>query len=233
MLGSFKKTPKIEFFTNIDMLPEVIPVEHGAKAMPSWWKQTPAATPDTDPRTEPGTVKVCPAFPDLFSAAYIVPLWCDLIFDYNNGEPRARTSAPDLFSVSFHSDGQFLNHAPSSVRASTVAVMKLQSPWYVRTSPGYSVLQLPAFYEFDPRVTVMMGAIRSDVHHEINQQMMVHHRGSFVLERGTPIAMYIPFKREKFAFSVQEITEDFMRVMQKSQLNLMTKFRRGYRHFTE
>ena len=126
MLGSFKKTPKIEFFTNIDMLPEVIPVEHGAKAMPSWWKQTPAAAPNTDPRTEPGTVKVCPAFPDLFSASYIVPLWCDLIFDYNNGEPRARTSAPDLFSVSFHSAGQFLDHAPSSVRTSTVAVMKLQ-----------------------------------------------------------------------------------------------------------
>ncbi|NCF27917.1 MAG: hypothetical protein GWP69_11090 [Gammaproteobacteria bacterium] len=96
MLGSFKKAPKIEFFTNIDMLPEVIPVEHAAKAMPSWWKQT------------------------------IVPLWCDLIFDYNNGEPRARTSAPDLFSVSFHSAGQFLDHAPSSVRTSTVAVMNLQ-----------------------------------------------------------------------------------------------------------
>ena len=79
----------------------------------------------------------------------------------------------------------------------------------------------------------MMGAIRSDVHHEINQQVMVHHRGSFVLERGTPVAMYIPFKREKFAFSVQEITKDFMRVMQESQLNLMTKFRRGYRHFTD
>ncbi len=233
MLGPFKKTPKIEFFTNIDMLPEVVPVEHGAKVMPSWWKQTPAAVPNTDPRTDPGTAKVCPAFPDLYSAAYIVPLWCDLIFDYNNGEPRARTSAPDLFSVSFHSAGQFLNYAPSSVRESTVAVMKLQSPWYVRTSPGYSVLQLPAFYEFDPRVTVMMGVIRSDVHHEINQQVMVHHRGSFVLERGTPIAMYIPFKREKFAFSIQEVTKEFTRIMQKSQLNLMTKFKRGYRHFSD
>ena len=62
MLGSFKKAPKIEFFTNIDMLPEVIPVVHGAKAMPSWWKQTPAAAPNTDLRTEPGTVKVCKDF---------------------------------------------------------------------------------------------------------------------------------------------------------------------------
>ncbi len=233
MFGRSKSDPKIEFFTNIETLPEVVPVVHGARSMPSWWKQTPAAVQNTDPRTEPGTVKVCPAFPDLYSLGYVVPLWCDLIFDYNNGQPRARTSAPDLFSVSFHGDGQFLNHAPESVRASTVAVMKLESPWYCRTSPGYSVLQLPVFYEFDPRVTIMMGAIRTDVHHEINQQVMVHHRGSFVLERGTPIAMYIPFKREQFDFSVKEVTAEFRRIMQKSQLNIMTRFRRGYRHFSD
>jgi len=233
MLGRRKNSPKIEFFTKIETLPEVVPIEHGARVMPSWWKQTPAATSNSDPRMEPGTVKVCPAFPDLYAAAYIVPLWCDLIFDYNDGQPRARTSAPDLFSIGFHSAEQFLTHAPSSVRSSTVAVMKLHSPWYVRTSPGYSVLQLPAFYEFDPRVTVMPGVIRSDVHHEMNQQMMVHHRGSFILERGTPIAMYIPFKREKFDFSVQEVTKEFTRVMQKSQLNIMTKFRRGYRRLSQ
>jgi len=233
MLGRLRKGPKIEFFTNVETLPEVVPIEHGARVMPAWWKQTPAAIPGKDPRIVPGTAKVCPAFPDLYSAAYVVPLWCDVIFDFNNGEPRARTSAPDMFSVSFHGPEQFLNYAPSSIRASTVAVMKLEAPWYVRTSPGYSVLQLPAFYEFDPRVTVMMGVIRSDVHHEINQQVMVHHRGSFVLERGTPIAMYIPFKREKFDFSVKEVTKEFIRVMKKSRLSRITKFRRGYRHLTD
>ena len=233
MFGRSKNDPKIEFFTNIETLPDVVPVVHGARAAPSWWKQTPPAVPNTDPRVVPGTVKVCPAFPDLFTAAYILPLWCDLMFDYNNGQPRARMSAPDLFSVSFHDAGQFVSHAPESVRASTVAVMKLESPWYCRTSPGYSVLQLPAFYEFDPRVTTMMGVVRSDVHHEINQTVMVHHRGSFVLERGTPIAMYIPFKRERFDFSVKEVTAEFRRIMQKNQLNIMTKFRRGYRHFLD
>ena len=232
MFGLAKKAPKIEFFTKVETLPDVVPIEHGARVMPSWWKQTPAAIPNSDPRTGAGTVKVCPAFPDLFSVAYVVPLWCDVMFDYNNGQPRARTSAPDLFSVSFHGPAQFLNHAPQSVRESTVAVMKLESPWYVRTSPGYSVLQLPAFYEFDPRVTVMSGVIRSDMHHEMNQQVMVHQKGSFVIERGTPIAMYVPFKREKFDFSIQEVTKEFTRIMQRSQLQLLTKFRRGYRHFT-
>ena len=43
--------------------------------------------------------------------------------------------------------------------------------------------------------------------------------------------MYIPYKREKFQLSVKEVTEEFRRAMQKSQLNLMTKFRRGYKRY--
>ena len=233
MLERFRKSPKIEFFTTVSTLPEVVPIEPGAKAMPGWWRQTPATMPGFDPRLNTGTAKICPAFPDFFAAGYIVPMWCDVLFDYNHGEPRARTSAPDLFSVSFHPPQQFLDHAPPTARESIVAVMKLHCPWYVRTSPGYSVLQLPVLYEFDRRVTTMMGSIRSDTHHEMNQQLMVHERGSFVLKRGTPIAMYVPYKRERYALEVKEATEEFTRAMQKSQLNIMTKFRRGYRRYAD
>ena len=178
MLDRLKKRPKIEFFTKVESLPEVVPIQHGARVMPSWWKKTPATMPDHDPRLNTGTAKICPAFPDYYSAGFVVPLWCDVIFDYNHGEPRARTSAPDLFSVTFHSPAQFLNYAPDPVRQSTVAVMKLECPWYVRTSPGYSVLQLPLVYEFDPRLTAMSGSIRSDTHHEMNQQHIALPDGS-------------------------------------------------------
>ena len=233
MLQRFGKSPKIEFFTKIDTLPEVVPIQHGARMLPSWWKQLPSTMPNHDPRLDTGTAKICPAFPDFYSSGYVVPLWCDLIFDYNNGNVRARTSAPDLFSVSFHSNDQFLNFAPPHVRETTVVVMKLECPWYVRTSPGYSVLQMPMFYEFDRRFTTMAGSIRSDTHHEMNQQLMVHVKESFVLERGTPISMYIPYKRERFKLDVREATAEFVRAMQKSQLNIMTKFRRGYRRYSD
>lgn len=232
MLGRATKSPKVEFFTKINTLPEVEPVLPGTKAMPTWWKQTPSTIPNKDPRLFTGTAKVCPAFPEFYSSAYIVPLWCDVFFDYNHGEPRARSSAPDLFDVQFHTPEQFMNYAPGSVRQSTVAVLKLVCPWFVRTSPGYSMLQLPVFYEFDPRFTTMMGMIRTDTHHVINQQIMIHERSSFVLERGTPIAMYIPYKREEYQFSVKEVTEEFERDMQKSHLKLSTKFRRGYKRYT-
>jgi hypothetical protein len=237
MLGLFNRAngetevskPKIEFFTEVEALPDVIPVQPGSRMMPDWWKQIPAAAPDSDPRIEAGTVKVCPAFPDFYSVAYVVPAWCDFIFDFNDGNPRARTSAPDLFKLSFHTAGQFLSHAPASVKSSVVTVLKLTSPWCVRTSPGYSVLQLPVFYEFDPRFTVMAGAIRSDVHFHIHQQIMIHSRESFVVERGTPLAMYIPFKRDRFDFSVKEATPELLHAVRKSGLEIETKFRRGYR----
>ena len=220
---------KIEFFTEIEGLPEIVPVQHGPKSMPGWWKQTPAGVPQSDPRIEAGTVKVCPAFPEFYSAGYVLPAWCDFIVDFNDGNPRARTSAPDLFKLSFHTAGQFLNFAPQSARASITTVLKLDSPWFVRTNPGYSVLQLPMFYEFDPRFTVMPGSIRSDVHHHINQQILVHTRDSFIVERGTPLAMYIPFRRERFDFSASEATHEQMHSVKKSGLEIETKFQRGYR----
>jgi hypothetical protein len=224
--------PRIDFFTEYEALPDVVPVEPGSRAMPTWWKNTPAAIPGADPHLHPGTVKVCPAFPDLYGTAYVLKLWCDVVFDYNGGKPRAKTSAPDLFNLSFHGSGQFLAHAPQAAQRSVVAVLKLDSPWYVRTSPGYSVLQLPLFYEFDPRFTLMPGVIRSDVHHFINQQLMIHARESFVLERGTPLAMYIPFRRERFAFSAKEATEELRRAFKKCALEIETKFKRGYRKNT-
>ena len=227
------ENPVVEFFTEVDALPDLVPVQQGSRMMPSWWKQMPPAAPDTDPRIEAGTVKVCPAFPDFYAAAYVVPLWCDFIYDFNNGKPRARTSAPEVFPLSFHGAGQFLNHAPKAARSTVTSVLKLDSPWYLRTSPGYSVLQLPVFYEFDPRFTVMTGVIRSDVHHEIHQQIMVHSTESFVVERGTPLAMYVPFKRERFDFSVKEATQELLRAVKKSQLEIKTKFRRGYRKNTD
>lgn len=237
MLGLFNRAndaagntePKIEFFTEVEALPEVVPVKPGSRMMPNWWKQIPASPADSDPRIDAGTVKVCPAFPEFYAAAYVVPAWCDFIFDFNDGNPRARTSAPDLFKLSFHTAGQFLSHAPAAVKSSVVTVLKLDSPWCVRTSPGYSILQLPVFYEFEPRFTVMAGAIRSDRHHYIHQQIMIHSRESFVVERGTPLAMYIPFKRERFDFSAREATPELVHAVRKSGLEIETKFRRGYR----
>jgi hypothetical protein len=111
-------------------------------------------------------------------------------------------------------------------------VLKLNCPWFVRTDPGYSVLQLPMVYEFEPRFTVMAGAIRSDKHHHIHQQVMVHSTDSFIVERGTPLAMYVPFKRERFDFSVKEATPELVRAVRKSGLEIETKFRGGYRKNT-
>ncbi len=237
MLGLLGKTgrerasdePRIEFFTEVEALPEVVPVEPGSKMIPDWWRRTPAGAANTDPRVEAGTVKVCPAFPDFYAAGYVVPAWCDFIFDFNDGQPRARTSAPDLFSLSFHAADQFLSHAPPAARAAVVTVLKLNCPWFVRTSPGYSVLQLPVVYEFDPRFSVMPGSIRSDVHHTINQQVMIHRKDSFVVERGTPLAMYVPYERRRPEFSVGDATPEQVRALKKSALEIETKFRQGYR----
>ena len=71
------------------------------------------------------------------------------------------------------------------------------------------------FYHFNPDFTVLPGTIWTDIHHEINQQMVIHNYGETFIARGTPLAMYIPIRRETFDYTVK-VQED------EDQQNLLT-----------
>ena len=75
-------------------------------------------------------------------------------------------------------------------------VFKAISPWKIITPPGWSVLQLPLFYHFNQEWSVMPGVIDTDIHSEINQQILYHGNGKeVVIKCGDPLVLYIPFKR--------------------------------------
>jgi hypothetical protein len=64
------------------------------------------------------------------------------------------------------------------------------------------------FYQHNPVFDVLPGTIWSDIHHEINQQMVFKEYGEFTIERGTPLAVYIPYKRTKYNFKITNYTEE-------------------------
>ena len=55
----------------------------------------------------------------------------------------------------------------------------------LRHQLGWSVWQLPMYYDFNPLFEVLPGIIWSDRHHEINQQMLMKRYGEFTIKRGT------------------------------------------------
>ena len=58
------------------------------------------------------------------------------------------------------------------------------------------------YYDFNSLFEVLPGIIWSDRHHEINQQMLMKRYGEFTIKRGTPLAMYVPYERNKYSYDI-------------------------------
>lgn len=196
-----QKKPFIKFVSiieGLDQIEECVP-KLATRYIPDWFKSIPA----NQDFAKVKTVRLCPSFPDFFSSAYVVPAWEDSILKYDKESGQWEYLSSGVTGWETHGHGQFLDYVEANVQGQkTSMVFKPNCPWRIITPPGYSVLQLPMFYHFNKDWTVLPGIIDTDIYHEINQQILYHSDAEEVrIPRGTPIAMYIPYKREKFKLS--------------------------------
>lgn len=217
--------PKIEFICDIpglSQIEEIVP-RQSKNYTPDWWKNIPA-------KENIPTIKMCPSFPDFFSSGYVVPMWQDVKLKYNKEDDQYywEEAIPNTFlPVRIHQNKQFMSYVNNaSVLGSNYNfIFKLESPWKIITSPGYSVLQLPLFYHFNNDFSALPGIIDSDITNTLNVQITYHKQGEdLIIERGTPLAMYFPFKREKYNFLVREKTKKDEKNFFISNLNIASKF---------
>lgn len=200
-----------------------------AKSIPDWWK---VKEFDKDPDFEDlKNIKHCASFPEYFSQGYYLPMWADTILTYSKETEQWSWQTPDkTFSWEFHSSSQFVDISRPKVTGSEgYAVFKALSPWSVFTPNGYSVLQLPMFYNFNEDFTVLPGIIATDVTHTLNLQFLMHSSKEEVfIERGTPIAQYLPFKRnDKLPLEVRDATESDLEKINISNIQYNTRLSRG------
>jgi hypothetical protein len=223
-IGS-KKEDKIEIWSVVPGLADVIPVQKSSHFMPDWFVKIPMTAPDI-PINSKDTIKSCPAVSEFIGMGITVPLWCDLkvkIFDDGSHE---WISPRQDFTFTEHPEPQFTKWAPP--HAKPTLVLKAECPWRMKTPPGVSLLQLPMLWHFNPTFTVCAGVIWSEFHHEINQQMMFHEKGEFMVQRGTPLAQYIPIRRETFNYDIGDQTSEQKLLTEQSELRSQTKFRGSY-----
>ncbi len=189
----FGKSDKIQFISTVEGLESIEeclprPAKH---FIPKWFK-------DISINANSGSsVKICPSFPDYFSQGYIVPMWCDSKLVFNSENDWKWQTTDVTFSWAHHGNGQFVDHTDVSFNGiKGDFIFKADCPWRIMTPPGWSVLQLPLFYHFNKEWSVLPGIIDTDIHHEINQQVLYHGNGKEVLiKSGDPFVLYIPFKR--------------------------------------
>jgi hypothetical protein len=85
------------------------------------------------------------------------------------------------------------------------------------------------FYHFEKDFSVLPGIIHTDIHHEINQQVLYHGEGREVfIPRGTPLAQYIPFKRLETSVSVSDFTVEDSKMFRSQDLNIRSEYSGNY-----
>jgi len=218
----FGKSDKIQFistFEGLETIEECLP-RPAKHFIPQWFKDIPSNA------NGGATVKSCPSFPDYFSQGYIIPMWTDVKMKFQDKFPMFELSA-NRFSFDFHGNQQMLNYKKANFNGvEGQFVFKANCPWRIITPPGWSVLQLPLFYHFNQEWSVLPGIIDTDIHSEINQQILYHGNGKEVtIKCGDPFVLYIPFKRsDKLKHEVRYQTAEEYKSFDKHTLLLNQSF---------
>ena len=193
--------------------------------IPPWFKSIPGSV--TTGNGIVNTARNCPALPDYFSQGYVLPMWMDSELFYNKEDNTfGAESSPSFDKWSFHPNSQLLDHVDASnLGNKSDFIFKAVSPWYAITEPGWSVLQLPIFYNFNKNWTILPGIIDTDIHHELNQQVLFHSSNDkVVINAGEAFALYIPFKRQKSKYEVRDANEKDLKKFNLDMLDLSSKF---------
>ena len=217
----FSKKNKIQFISTVEGLESIEeclpkPAKH---FIPKWFKDIPSQNTMS--------VKSCPSFPDYFSQGYIIPMWSDVEILKTEAGWTWRNFT-EQFVWNAHSNDQFLDYVPASFNGvEGQFVFKPTCPWRIITPPGWSVLQLPLFYHFNKDYSILPGIIDTDIHHEINQQVLYHGNGNPVkIKTGDPFVLYIPFKRSnKLKHEVFYQTEKHKKYFNIEGLRFAQKFK--------
>ena len=224
------KNPEVNFVTKIqglNLLEDCIP-KPAKDYIPEWWKETPTIkTEKTWNSSIAGNMKVCPSFSDYFTKGYIVPMWVDSHLYYDSStEDWKWATADERFTWQNHFGDQYLDYVDHKfLNKDSFFIFKIQLPWFIFTTKGYSLYQLPTFFHFNEDFSVVPGVRDTDVYHEMNIQLLIHSdKKEIFIPRGTPLAQYIPFKREKTKHSVREANTKDLSKIATHQLNFSTKF---------
>jgi len=185
------------------------------KFIPKWFRNIPTDIISTDEHAQVFehlrggiTVKTCPSFIDIYKEGYVLLAPQDYLFRVEeNGEWTWRTPTefenlcPENKQVEHHANFQFVNHLPKE--AGVKKVFKIILPMSMHLPKGYSIRQMPIPYTYNEDWDIAYGVYKADKVNQVNLQLLYKSdKEELLIKQGTPLCVYVPFKREKFIYSV-------------------------------
>jgi len=219
---------------NKELLPQ--PAEN---YMPDWYKNLKnphyidKEKPILSKILKPKTVKQCPSFVEMFKEGYMLLAPCDYWLSIDNDKVEWRTPINyETFhsngEVGYHSDSQFVNHLPS--KSNIKAVFKIILPYGIFGPKNYSIKILPVPYSFNNDFHANYGIQDLDTTFELNIQInYTSDKKEILIQKGTPIALIIPYKKEKFKVTYEYLHDSkYKNKVVSQKFKLINSFNNRY-----
>ena len=176
-------------------------------AIPSWFKKLPPADKEAQSPTNNGlTVKRCLPFLDAMTTGWLIPLAATVRLEVlDQGRVVNAGWDFDQEMVSYHPSFQVSGH-PKGDRPAC----KFHNFWTITTPKNWSVLITPPLNRPHPVFEILSGVVDTDTYRStIHFPFFVDAPdGLYEIEKGTPIAQVIPFRRSPVSAEIRAETPD-------------------------
>jgi hypothetical protein len=194
-IKSFFRTKELEFLCaeeDWDVIPKPYPAK---KLVPEWFKALPMRLGNQGMNSS--TIKRCNPFMDAMSLGWIIPLAADVSI-VSNSDCSGIEYEWSFYKPMVEKHGYAQVTTPKCPRPDPhKPPLKWINYWYVRPSPGYSVLFIPPLNRPSDLFTCFSGFVDSDKYLEYVNFPFVFDKPNFsgIVPAGTPLVQAIPIKR--------------------------------------
>lgn len=174
------------------------------------------------------TLKSCSPFLDCLTTGYIFELSADIEIrklENNNLLVRWRT-IDDM--VTLHTQDQHPNF-PTPQEGSNTSIFKWYNPFNIKTPKGYSCLFTHPFNRNELPFRTLSGIVDTDTYTNCVQfpfQILDFDEPFIIIEKGTPLAQIMPFKRDNWNNKVNDYDENKAKDL---SFGLFSKIVRSYK----
>lgn len=202
--------PTIKFLTADPVVAKHFAVEPLKKNIPGWYKDVPRLFSEEriDDLIRVGnntdrSVKACIPVQDYLTSGYLIKTVSHTKFRNTPG------SAGDVCGVSYYTTDveSIATHGhkqcPVHIEGKRKTYIKFNSPWIIKTQPGYSCLFYQPFFHMEDRFTVLPAIVDTDTYDlPVNFPGFIKGDAEVEVMPGEPLIAVFPFKRESWVSEV-------------------------------
>lgn len=193
-----KAASTISFLCEPEDLGVVAEPKPAKAVLPDWFRKLPPVAREyLGARDNALTVKRCMPFLDALTTGWIIPLAAEVRLEIGDGGRKVDFGWEfDRTMVSNHSPHQVAGHPRDAMPP-----CKFHNFWTIRTPPGWSCLFVPPLNRPNGVFEIVAGIVDTDtyaspIHFPF---FAIGGDGVHVIDKGTPVAQVIPFRRDAAA----------------------------------